>query len=351
MEQTNQHVITLELLECPAFCVKDGLIRQVNSLAHRRMIQPGTPISDLLGINMAEYSEFNGGCLYLTIFLSGMACGASVLRTEDGDVFLLDSSSDELQALALAAQELRLPLTSLLAVSNSVFTGKDAGSEEGRFFRCLNQLMRIVSNMSDASRYAGQTTLHMEMRDIPALLNGAFEKAAALLEPSEHPLRFTGLHETFEAMCDEEMLERAVNNLVDNAAIFSPAGTPVEASIRRNGNRLCITVTNQFYGDDALLQGDFFTRFQRGPGIEDSRLGIGLGMVLVRAAAMAHGGTVLVRHTADRRVRITMTLNPDTVDNGVRNPCTRVDYAGDWDHTLLELSRHLSPELYRQGYR
>lgn len=109
MEQTNQHVITLELLECPAFCVKDGLIRQVNSLAHRRMIQPGTPISDLLGINMAEYSEFNGGCLYLTIFLSGMACGASVLRTEDGDVFLLDSSSDELQALALAAQELRLP--------------------------------------------------------------------------------------------------------------------------------------------------------------------------------------------------------------------------------------------------
>ena len=49
-------------------------------------------------------------------------------------------------------------------------------------------------------------------------------------------------------------------------------------------------------------------RYQRQPGIEDSRFGIGLGMVLIRSAAANHGGTVLIDRPEGGGTRITMTM-------------------------------------------
>ena len=87
--------------------------------------------------------------------------------------------------------------------------------------------------------------------------------------------------------------------------------------------------------------------FLREPTLEDPTRGVGLGMVLIRSVAANHGGAVLVDHPDAEHTRITLSL---AICHGkgdlVRSPVLRLDYAGERDHGLLELSDVLPAELY-----
>ena len=66
---------------------------------------------------------------------------------------------------------------------------------------------------------------------------------------------------------------------------------------------------------------------------------MGLGMVLIRAVAAAHGGTVLVDQPEESGTRVTLTIAiRQGGDAMLRSNILRVDYAGEHDHTMLELS-------------
>ena len=111
MEEKKETVGMLDLMIRPVFCVKDQKIFKVNAAAHSLQLAAGMDIRPLLLTGREEYSTFTGGCLYLMLTLDGQPTGASVTRVEDMDVFLLeqDTNQAELQAMALAARELREP--------------------------------------------------------------------------------------------------------------------------------------------------------------------------------------------------------------------------------------------------
>lgn len=111
---------------------------------------------------------------------------------------------------------------------------------------------------------------------------------------------------------------------------------------------LYLSVQDSGEGMRPEVQGSIHARFRRKPGLEDSRFGIGLGMVMIRSAAAAHGGTVLIDHPEGCGTRLTMSIAiRQNTDNVVRSNVLRVDYAGERDHPLLELSEVLPVELYR----
>ena len=98
---------------------------------------------------------------------------------------------------------------------------------------------------------------------------------------------------------------------------------------------------------DPAIRSGIHSRYLRQPGIEDGRYGIGLGMVLIRAAALAHGGTVLMEHPADSGTRITMTLEIRQTSTGyMRSPILMPDYGAERDHGLIEFSQFLPADLY-----
>ena len=107
MEQDMQNL--LEMIDRPAFIVRDRVITDCNQMAKHRQIPVGKPISELLPENGSAYQAYQGGILYLTLQIGWIQCGATVTRHKDGDIFLLDRDTDQaqLQALALAAQQLR----------------------------------------------------------------------------------------------------------------------------------------------------------------------------------------------------------------------------------------------------
>lgn len=345
----------LELILYPAFCVRDGIITRVNRAAQGRLIPEGGSVSDLIRIGKQEYEEFAGGCLYLTLNLEGRNCGATVSRVDGQDVFVLEQDADqaELQAMALAARELREPLASVMTIADQLFpmvgTENDPTIQKqiAQINRGLFQMLRVIGNMSDAARYTGSVTTQQEVLDICALLEEIFIRAKNLVSHGGITLRYMGLKESIYCSVDAEKLERAVLNIVSNAIKFTPAGGSIDAKLTRRGRKLYLQIQDSGSGIASSLLGSLFSRYKREPGLEDSRFGIGLGMVLIRSAAAVHGGTVLVDQPEGQGTRITMTLEIKQ-NNGTRlsSHILRVDYAGERDHGLIELSDTLPAELY-----
>jgi K+-sensing histidine kinase KdpD len=268
-----------------------------------------------------------------------------VRRINGVEVFTLEQDADrtELQAMALAAQELRMPLANVMTVADRLFPvtedAEDPAVKEqvSQINRGLFQMLRIISNMSDAYRYDLQKDSKMAVANITAVVENIFQHSTELLHYGGKELTFESMPQPVFGLIDQEKLERAIHNIISNAVKFSAREDRIYARLSRKGNMLYLTVQGE--GDGKAVQGNIHSRFRRQPGLEDSRFGIGLGMVMIRAAAAAHGGTVLISHLEEGGTKLTMSIaiNQDT-EPVVRNRGLSVDYAGERDHTLIELS-------------
>ena len=346
----------VDLLHQPAFCVSDGIIKKVNIAAGQRMIEAGVCVAGLIKHGLEEYEGFSGGCLFLTLQICGTDLGFSVVRKKGFDLFRLEQDTEnyELQAMALAARELREPLASIMISADHLLPGTvntddpKTAEQMARINRGLFQMLRLISNMSDASRYAAAPSVSTEMCNITTLFEEIFAKAAALVEQAGLHLEYSGISEAIYTLVNPELLERGVLNVISNAIKFTPAGGTITARLTRREKKLYLSVQDNGMGIPEELRSTLFSRYTREPGLEDSRYGIGLGLVIIRSAAAHHGGTVLMDHPQDCGTRVTMSfsVNPGS-GTSLRSPLLRVDYAGERDHGLLELSDVLPAELYK----
>lgn len=359
MERNESTVDLINFILQPAFTVRDGVIDLVNEAARKYLLEEGIRISDLLVTGKVEYGELAEGCLYLTLSVSGVRCGASVRRMQGFDLFTLEQESDEteLQAMALAAQELRTPLSSVMTVADQLFPVTDEDDNPvvqeqlSRINRGLFQMLRIISNMSDAYRYTQQIEQRQSVIELTGFMGEIFEKMAGMLRKAGIDLVFENLERPVHTLAEPEKLERAIHNILSNAVKFSAKGGKIHVRVSLRGQMVHLSVQDSGDGVQTELQGNIHARFRRKPGLEDNRFGIGLGMVLIRSAAAAHGGTVLIDHPEGVGTRLTMSIAiRQNIDSVVRSSMLRVDYAGERDHPLLELSEVLPVEFYRTDY-
>ena len=348
----------LDAMVQPAFTVRNGVIYEINAGAKAYFLESGGNFRDLLATGQTEYEELTAGCLYVTLAIAGVSCGASVRRMADFDLVTLEQEADqaELQAMALAAQELRMPLSNVMTVADRLFPMTDASEDPdvkeqtAKINRGLFQMLRIISNMSDAYRYSQQTETKMSIVNVIELMDEVFTKAAQLLNYGDTQMHFQNLSQAIFSLADQEKLERAILNIISNAVKFAPKGSRIDARLSRREDMLYLTIQDNGNGISGEMRGTVHTRFQRQPGLEDSRFGIGLGMVLIRVAASIHGGTVLLDNPEGIGTRITMTMRiRQNTDSTLRNPMLTVDYAGERDHSLIELSDVLPFSLYESG--
>jgi two-component system sensor histidine kinase/response regulator len=106
----------------------------------------------------------------------------------------------------------------------------------------------------------------------------------------------------------EQWLATALDELVDNAAVFSPPGTPITVTGTGDGGHYRITVTDQGPGlaADQLAQVGAFTQFDRK---EREQQGLGLGLAIARLATRLAGGELtLAAGTNGRGLRAELSL-------------------------------------------
>ena len=350
-----ENVNMLELLLRPAFLVRDGRIVQANREAARYLITAGTAIRDMIVAGLEEYEAFSGGCLCLTLQIESQRFAASVIPSEGGHLFFLEQDvlDAKLQSMALVAQELRGPLSGMMAASDQLFPMEAIRSDDSalsyaaQMNRRMFQMLRIISNMSDAVRFAARQHSTTEYVDVTALLDEIFQKSIPLAQHSRKTLHYSAPHEHVITLADRELLERAVYNLISNAMKFSPDGSVIRASLTHRGNTLRFSIEDSGCGIDTGIRGSLFSRYLRQPALEDPRQGLGLGLLMVRLAASAHGGTVLFDQPGSVGTRVTLTLSiSQEKQSTLRSARLRIDYAGERDHALVELSDVLDPSVY-----
>jgi two-component system sensor histidine kinase MprB len=205
---------------------------------------------------------------------------------------LEESLRAQRQFVSDASHELRTPLTSLRTNIEVLASGRLPEGERDKL------LADVVEQLDEMSTLVSELVL-VARGDAPSGQREVVRLDELVLESVERARRNspavqfeTSLYEsTVEGV--PAALERAVGNLLENAAKWSPPGGTVEVAVTDHEVR----VRDHGPGIDESDVPFVFDRFYRAPSARNMP-GSGLGLAIVRQVAEAHGGEVLVEHPA-----------------------------------------------------
>jgi signal transduction histidine kinase len=241
-----------------------------------------------------------------------VAVTAGALRSPDGDVaggvVVLRDLRGEREVermkrhfLSRVGHELRTPLTPLIGYSK-LLAGRELPPERARpvydsILNSAKRLERIVEMLEFfASLDAGRQVLRAEPVDVRELLTDAVERLGPPLAGSLHALTRRVARDTPHVVADGRWLARSIDELVDNAVKFSPAGGRVVVSAGRweeDPSFVEIAVRDAGVGMSPEQVDAAFTEWAQGDESDTRHFGgLGLGLALVQRVAEHHGGRV-----------------------------------------------------------
>jgi two-component system sensor histidine kinase MprB len=224
-----------------------------------------------------------------------------------------------------AGHELRTPLTSLrnnveLLIHASTQTDPVkvlSPVDQARLLTDLDiqtmELTTLIGELVDLSKedIRPEPLERLELADV---VGSAVERA----RPRAPHVRFETSLAQAEILGRPVSLERAVLNLLDNAAKWSPANGTVRVIVEANGEVAQVTVADEGPGIPDKDLPHVFERFYRA---EAARAlpGSGLGLAIVEQIVHLHGGTVTAAHTESGGALVSMTLRRSASGNGTRS--------------------------------
>jgi two-component system sensor histidine kinase KdpD len=154
----------------------------------------------------------------------------------------------------------------------------------------LNQLTTRLLQM--ARLESAEVRLRPEEVEISGLIDQVLSDYREALE--ERRVKAMVFGSVIHTRCDRELLRAAIGQLVDNAAKYSPAGSPISVQATGDETEIVISVHNEGSGIDPENRTRIFERFYRAPDAKHRAAGTGLGLSIAKKAVEAHNGRVWV---------------------------------------------------------
>jgi two-component system, OmpR family, sensor kinase len=216
--------------------------------------------------------------------------------------FVADASHELRTPLAVLWGELELaarPGRSLAELAAAVASAAD---EASRLRRITNDMLLLAR--SDE----GMLILEPQTVSISGLLEQSASRARASADSAAVRLALD-VPQGLTGYMDPDRVEQAVDNLLDNALRFAPAGSQITLSARRDGPDIELSVSDAGAGFPVEFLSHAFDRFSRpGGGRSRSDGGAGLGLAIVSAIASAHGGGARAANNATGGAAVTMRI-------------------------------------------
>jgi len=199
---------------------------------------------------------------------------------------LLDSVTHEFRTPLTA---IKLSVTTLLSTPDIEAEGKKEllsviNEETDR----LNHLVGEAAEMAQLD--AQQVELRREARPVREVVEAGLERSKQALAGREVKLQIP--QDLPPVRVDLERIAEVLAQLLENAAKYSPANTPITISAELTGTMLTLSVADRGPGIDDMEQSLIFEKFYRGKDQRYRVQGTGMGLAIAKAIVEAHGGTI-----------------------------------------------------------
>ncbi len=203
--------------------------------------------------------------------------------------------------LSTAAHELRNPLTTIQGFIEILITREvDAGHRQ-RYMQFVNrqaeQLGAVINDLLDVSKLEESHGMDLEWRwvDMEQIINDSVQPY--IESDSKHRFHLEGLDRLPPIRGDLVRLKQVIDNLVSNAAKYSPEGGTITIRGRVTDKEVIISVADEGIGIHPRDQERIFERFYRVDEIRNEIRGTGLGLAITRLIVDLHGGRIWLEST------------------------------------------------------
>jgi len=202
------------------------------------------------------------------------------------------------QFAASAAHELRTPLAGLRMYSEMLAEGLGDPTRSRDYAHRVTEeaarLGRVVSNVLGFTRLEhGALNVRPERGDLAAFVRSCVERQRTALEVAGARVTLSIPDQFAEMRFDKDAIAEIIQNLVDNAEKYArtAANREIHVALSAADHSVTLSVRDRGPGIAVDVQRKLFHPFARG-NRDDSPAGLGLGLVLVKALAEAHGGCI-----------------------------------------------------------
>jgi two-component system OmpR family sensor kinase len=208
-----------------------------------------------------------------------------------------------------ASHELRTPLASLRANAELYQQGALGSPDQvdevmRRITLETRRMGRLVDDMLRLARLGQHPGQYREPVDLTALIRDSSERVR-VADPARSWR--VDVARGLAVVGDEELLRRAVDNLLTNVLVHTPRDTTGTITASAADGTITLEVSDDGPGVPAERLPHVFERFYRA-GAQSSRPGSGLGLAIAAEIATAHGGTAQAALAATHGLIVTLTL-------------------------------------------
>jgi two-component system sensor histidine kinase QseC len=216
----------------------------------------------------------------------------------------------ERRFIADAAHELRTPLAVLRVHAQNL---QEAGTEQERreslafLIAGVDRTSRLVNQLLTMARLEPKAVAPVEQSiDLSETVRASLAQLTPWLLSKNLELAFDVADQPFEVLADAAAIDIALNNLVTNAANFSPEHGVITVQLSRDDGFYNLSVQDQGPGIDEADRARLFERFySRG-----NTGGAGLGLTIVSTIATRLGGRITLVNLPEGGLRATLSI-PD----------------------------------------
>lgn len=236
----------------------------------------------------------------------------------------LDRQREQLRANLLRAisHDLRTPLTSISGNASMLMGSSIALDEDKKLemYRSIYDdsmwLFNLTETLLSITRIENDT---MRLKMNAELIDDVFRDALSHIDrqAAEHKISVELEDDMLMADMDARLVIQVIINIVNNAVKYTPKGSEICLSAKKEGKMVCIQIADNGPGisDEAKEHlFDMFYTANAGTTSADSRRGLGLGLSLCKSIIEAHGGTISVSDNKPRGAVFSFTLPLEEVE-------------------------------------
>lgn len=205
--------------------------------------------------------------------------------------------------LASLSHDLRTPLAIIAGSASSLQENRERMSTEEQdqlletiVQRSVNMSREVIDLLEMTRLHTGRVTLDRQWYPLEELIGAALERCKPVL--GQHQMTVALPNQMTLLNVDGVLIEKLLVNLIENAALHTPADAAIRIEAFREQATLIVAIQDSGAGIAPGAEASIFDKFERGA-LAQKGTGSGLGLAICKAIAELHGLSIAARNRSE----------------------------------------------------